>query len=158
MSHYLIFNLATSDLSFVVDGRMETVAVYYAEHDFMDFTCAHCKKLVWQAGQIPIARRILKIRLITVPKPAFVVIAAVSALGIVASFAFLYFNLHFRRKKSVKLSSPRLNNVAVSGCIIVYASVILLGLDDATLLSKEHFSRVCIVSAGSRNAFKGQLN
>jgi hypothetical protein len=46
----------------------------------------------------------------------------------------------------IKLSSPRLNNIAVVGCILVYTAVILLGLDHATLPTNTHFSAVCTVS------------
>lgn len=45
----------------------------------------------------------------------------------------------------IKLSSPRLNNMAVVGCILVYTAVILLGLDHATLPSKTAFPTVCTV-------------
>lgn len=130
----------------VSGGHAVDVAMYYPLEEVLDLGCGHCEKLQWPGGQVPIARRILKLRLITVPKVAFISIAVVSSLGIVAGFVFLYFNLHFRRTKSVKISSPRLNNVAVLGCIVVYVSVILLGLDEATLLDADHFSKICMVS------------
>ncbi|PNF38412.1 hypothetical protein B7P43_G07251 [Cryptotermes secundus] len=58
----------------------------------------------------------------------------------------------------IKLSSPRLNNIAVVGCILVYTAVILLGLDHATLPTNTHFSAVCtarvyLLSAGFSLAF-----
>lgn len=45
----------------------------------------------------------------------------------------------------IKLSSPRLNNMAVVGCVLVYTAVILLGLDHATLPTKAAFPTVCTV-------------
>lgn len=57
----------------------------------------------------------------------------------------------------MKLSSPRLNNVTVFGCVIVYVSVILLGVDDATLISREHFSKVCMVSMNNYSYEKGKM-
>jgi len=51
----------------------------------------------------------------------------------------------------IKLSSPRLNNMAVVGCILVYMAVILLGLDHATLPTNTHFSAVCTVSTSMCN-------
>jgi len=51
----------------------------------------------------------------------------------------------------IKLSSPRLNNMAVVGCILVYMAVILLGLDHATLPTNTHFSAVCTVSTSICN-------
>lgn len=43
------------------------------------------------------------------------------------------------------MSSPRLNNIIVVGCIMTYFSVILFGLDGG-LISTEQYGKVCIVS------------
>lgn len=49
--------------------------------------------------------------------------------------------------RSIKLSSPRLNNMVAVGCGLVYGAVILLGLDDATLPdSNDYYPAVCTVS------------
>lgn len=125
---------------------METVAIYYANKNNLDFKCEGCSKIKWKNDQIPIAQRVFKTRLITIPRSAFYSILSISLLGITIGLTFLYLNLHFRRIKSFKLSSPKLNNVAVIGCILVYLAVILLGLDKATLLNEENFSRLCNVS------------
>lgn len=46
----------------------------------------------------------------------------------------------------IKLSSPKLNNIAVIGCILVYLAVVLLGVDHATLPSEKYFTVACTVS------------
>ena len=43
------------------------------------------------------------------------------------------------------MSSPRLNNVIVVGCMMTYFSVILFGLDGG-LVPTEQYGNVCIVS------------
>lgn len=43
------------------------------------------------------------------------------------------------------MSSPRLNNIIVVGCIMTYFSVILFGLDGG-LIATERYGKVCIVS------------
>ena len=43
------------------------------------------------------------------------------------------------------MSSPRLNNIIVVGCIMTYFSVILFGLDGG-MISSEQYGKVCIVS------------
>lgn len=49
--------------------------------------------------------------------------------------------------RAIKLSSPKLSNITAVGCIFVYATVILLGLDHSTLPSAEDsFATVCTVS------------
>ena len=57
----------------------------------------------------------------------------------------------YELSRYIKLSSPRLNNMAVVGCILVYMAVILLGLDHATLPTNTHFSAVCTVSTSICN-------
>ncbi|XP_078684540.1 uncharacterized protein LOC144918002 [Branchiostoma floridae x Branchiostoma belcheri] len=42
---------------------------------------------------------------------------------------FLIFNIRHRNMKYIKLSSPKLNNVIVIGCVLVYCGVILWGAD-----------------------------
>lgn len=51
----------------------------------------------------------------------------------------LFFNRY------IKLSSPKLNDMALIGCILVYTSVILFGLDDENV-KEEHFAVICSVS------------
>lgn len=127
-------------------SRLETVAVYFAKSRHLNFACRECKRIKWKGNQVPIAQRVLKLRVITVPKTAFYTVLLCSLLGILVCLMFLYFNLHFRGVKTVKLSSPRLNNIAVLGCIVVYVAVILLGLDQATIISEQYFPHLCSVS------------
>lgn len=50
--------------------------------------------------------------------------------------------------RSIKLSSPKLSNIIAAGCILVYAAVILLGMDYSTLPANEiAFPIICTVSA-----------
>lgn len=129
----------------LLGGIVVDVAIFRPETGKLDFNCRGCKSIIWKSGEIPTAQRIIKPRLITVSKSAFIVVAVVSICGMIACLVFLSLNLYYRRKRSVKLSSPRLNNVAVTGCLVVYLSVILLGLDRATICSNYYFSRICMV-------------
>lgn len=54
-----------------------------------------------------------------------------------------FLNTYYR---IIKMSSPRLNNVIVVGCMMTYFSVILFGLDGG-LISTEQYGNVCIVSS-----------
>lgn len=79
-------------------------------------------------------------------------------MGLVVCVLFFYFNFHYRRIKVVKLSSPRLNNIAVLGCALVFIAVILLGVDSGTLINIQYFSQLCtarvfLLSAGISMAF-----
>lgn len=50
--------------------------------------------------------------------------------------------------RTIKLSSPKLSNITAFGCILVYAAVILLGLDHSVLPANgKAFPVVCTVSS-----------
>ncbi|XP_055839849.1 gamma-aminobutyric acid type B receptor subunit 2 isoform X2 [Episyrphus balteatus] len=140
-------------------GFLEQVALFYPAEDFLDFNCPKCYAIKWHTGQVPIAKRVFKVRVATVAPLAFYTIATLSSVGIALALAFLAFNLHFRKLKAIKLSSPKLSNITAVGCILVYTAVILLGLDYSTLPSAEDsFSTVCtarvyLLSAGFSLAF-----
>ncbi|XP_018329892.1 gamma-aminobutyric acid type B receptor subunit 2 isoform X2 [Agrilus planipennis] len=126
-------------------GQTNSVAVFDPLSTALNFDCKFCKPVRWKDNQVPVARRILKKRLEAVPKLAFYTISSVSSLGIICSVIFLYFNLHFRRMRTVKLSSPYMNNTAVIGCMTVYLAVTILGMDSSFLPSKDGFTYLCIV-------------
>lgn len=128
------------------DGSINTIAIYYTARNYLDFNCKRCKKIRFPNNKVPVAQRILKIRLITVPQTAFYIILLFSLTGIIVCIVCLYFNIRYRHVKTVKLSSPRLNNIVVFGCILVYVAVILLGIDGAIIKSPTTFSRICAVS------------
>ncbi|KAH8334117.1 hypothetical protein KR059_006799 [Drosophila kikkawai] len=140
-------------------GMLEPVALYYPATDALDFRCPRCRPVKWHSGQVPIAKRVFKLRVATIAPLAFYTIATLSSVGIALAIAFLAFNLHFRKLKAIKLSSPKLSNITAVGCIFVYATVILLGLDHSTLPSAEDsFATVCtarvyLLSAGFSLAF-----
>ncbi|XP_032294068.1 gamma-aminobutyric acid type B receptor subunit 2 [Drosophila virilis] len=140
-------------------GLLEPVALYYPATDALDFRCPRCRPVKWHSGQVPIAKRVFKLRVATIAPLAFYTIATLSSVGIALAIAFLAFNLHFRKLKAIKLSSPKLSNITAVGCIFVYATVILLGLDHSTLPSAvDSFATVCtarvyLLSAGFSLAF-----
>ncbi|KAK4887533.1 hypothetical protein RN001_003804 [Aquatica leii] len=129
----------------IQDGNLSAVAIYYAESNFLDFHCQDCIGIKWHGDEIPIAQRIFKFRLVTIPKLAFIIVFGFATIGIMLSLIFLYFNLHFRKMYAVKLSSPRLNNFVVLGCILVYVAVIFLGFDQGSEFLDINWSHLCTV-------------
>ncbi|CAK1600618.1 unnamed protein product [Parnassius mnemosyne] len=135
-------------------GRPKTVALYTHGREM---TCPECSRPHW-AGGIPAARRVLVLRVDSVWAPARLAVAVLAAAGVALALAFLAFNLHYSKRRSIKLSSPRLNNMTLIGCVLVYTAVALLGVDNATLPSYVPFSAMCtgrvyILSAGFSLAF-----
>ncbi|KAJ8045808.1 Gamma-aminobutyric acid type B receptor subunit 2 [Holothuria leucospilota] len=59
----------------------------------------------------------------------YIGLAVCAFLGIVMALVFLIFNICARNHRFVKLSSPNMNNLIVAGCVLIYASICILGLD-----------------------------
>ncbi|XP_025992091.2 uncharacterized protein LOC105207541 isoform X2 [Solenopsis invicta] len=138
---------------------IKRIAIYTPEDEKLIMNCPGCEATRWPGGQVPAARRVFRLRMVTVAPAAFLAITCIASVGVTLAIAFLAFNLHFRKHKSIKLSSPRLNNMAAVGCGLVYGAVILLGLDDATLPDSDGYyptvckARVYLLSAGFSLAF-----
>nr|CAI5822291.1 unnamed protein product [Callosobruchus analis] len=146
----------------VQDGIQRDIAIFDSITNTLDFNCGTCHRVIWKDNKIPIAQRILKISMTTIPNALFYAVTVVSLIGIGISFIFLCINLYFRKLRTLKLSSPKLNNVAVVGCILVYCSVILLGINNTTIKSNLHFSKLCfakvyLLSAGFSLTFGSML-
>ncbi|XP_014468350.1 PREDICTED: uncharacterized protein LOC106741151 [Dinoponera quadriceps] len=135
------------------------IAIYTPEDGKLIMNCPGCEATRWPGGQVPAARRVFRLRMVTIAPVAFLTVTCIASVGVTLALAFLAFNLHFRKHKSIKLSSPRLNNMAAVGCGLVYGAVILLGLDDATLPDSDGYypavctARVYLLSAGFSLAF-----
>ncbi|CAL7934649.1 unnamed protein product [Xylocopa violacea] len=135
------------------------IAIFSPEDGKLIMNCPGCAVTRWPGGHPPAARRVFRLRVVTVAPAAFLTVTCLASIGVTLTLAFLAFNLHFRKHKSIKLSSPRLNNMAAVGCGLVYGAVILLGLDHATLPdSNDYYPTVCtarvyLLSAGFSLAF-----
>lgn len=84
---------------FVADGEALDIALFYPDIEELDFSCPGCVSVKWHSGQVPIAKRIFKLRVETVTPGAFLAITCLASVGITLAVAFLAFNLHFRRLK-----------------------------------------------------------
>ena len=80
-------------------GEVSKVALFYPSVDHMDFECPDCRPLLWQGGQVPIDKPVCKLRVVTIEPAAFLSITCLAIIGITLAFAFLAFNLHFRKLK-----------------------------------------------------------
>ncbi|XP_044748557.1 gamma-aminobutyric acid type B receptor subunit 2 isoform X2 [Coccinella septempunctata] len=127
-------------------GKLQ-IAVYESDVDKLNFGCINCFPVIWKHGKVPIAQRIVKVIILKMPLFLYYMVCSTTCMGIMASMLFLYFNLKFRAVKNLKLSSPKLNNVAVLGCILVYFSVILMEIDKIIEVSRKTFTGFCTAKA-----------
>ncbi|ERL93353.1 hypothetical protein D910_10645 [Dendroctonus ponderosae] len=140
-------------VSQIQGGRVADVLFYDSIQDTLESNCVFCRKIRWQNDRVPIAKRIFKTTQVTIPKVLFSLTTGISVSGIICSLVFLYFNAKFRQMKTIKLSSPNLNNLTVTGCILVYVSVILFGLHSVNWFSDLCSARIFLLSAGCSLTF-----
>lgn len=91
--------IGTSAFYQVQKSNIVHISLYYPETQYLDFYCPQCVEIKWHKGQIPISKRILKLRVATIAPIAFYTITAISSVGILLTIGFLAFNLHFRKLK-----------------------------------------------------------
>ncbi|XP_078354301.1 gamma-aminobutyric acid type B receptor subunit 2-like [Oculina patagonica] len=68
------------------------------------------------------------------------------ALGILLAIGLFVFNFKYRNVRYIRMSSPNLNNIIILGCVLIYVSGILLGIDSEVASGNAHES-VCQASA-----------
>ncbi|CAF4834696.1 unnamed protein product, partial [Rotaria sp. Silwood1] len=61
----------------------------------------------------------------------FISITICSGIGLIISISLFVFNIHFRKHRYIRMSSPALNNIILGGCILAYISMILLGINSS---------------------------
>ncbi|XP_046576507.1 gamma-aminobutyric acid type B receptor subunit 1-like [Haliotis rubra] len=79
----------------------------------------------WHGNKVPKDSVQVIRKLERLPLSMYICMCALAGLGIVLSCLFLAFNIHFRKIKIVKMSSPRLNNLILIGCLLLYVTVFL---------------------------------
>ncbi|XP_045177177.2 gamma-aminobutyric acid type B receptor subunit 2-like [Mercenaria mercenaria] len=62
-------------------------------------------------------------------KLAFGFVLSFLSLGLLLSGAFLAFNIYYRKKRSVKMSSPVMNNIIITGCVLLYVEVFIASVN-----------------------------
>ncbi|XP_066468757.1 probable G-protein coupled receptor 156 [Tiliqua scincoides] len=78
--------------------------------------------------------------------------------GVLLSFFFLIFTIHFRKNRIVKMSSPNLNVVTLLGSGLTYSSAYLFGLERQTPLTRQSMEmlvqvRICLLCIGMTLVF-----
>lgn len=91
--------VGTSAFYQIQRGKLNPVALYYPGEQHLDFKCPECVTVQWQSGQVPIAKRVFKLRIATIAPVAFYTMTSLASVGVTLALAFLAFNLHFRKLK-----------------------------------------------------------
>jgi gamma-aminobutyric acid type B receptor len=91
--------ICTSIFYQVQQGHLKPVALFHPEMQHLDFICPSCMPIRWQGNQVPIAKRVFKIRIAAIAPVALYTITSLASVGITLAIGFLAFNLHFRKLK-----------------------------------------------------------
>ncbi|KXJ18586.1 Gamma-aminobutyric acid type B receptor subunit 1 [Exaiptasia diaphana] len=84
-------------------------------------------KYQWIGGHIPVDSLSVSTKERTVPDWLFWLVASFSLAGIVLAVAMLVFNIHNKKIRYIKMSSPNLNNALIVGCIFIYVGGLING-------------------------------
>ncbi|XP_031566705.1 gamma-aminobutyric acid type B receptor subunit 2-like isoform X2 [Actinia tenebrosa] len=98
----------------------------------------------WSNKNPPLDHPQVRIIFMAISPALYGVMATISVICIMVAVGFLVFNIKFSHCKYLKMSSPRLNDAILVGCIFMYLSVFLLGLDGSAVPSA-HVGGICQV-------------
>ncbi|XP_071808953.1 gamma-aminobutyric acid type B receptor subunit 2-like [Asterias amurensis] len=62
-----------------------------------------------------------------------IVIVTLTSFGVLIALIFLVINITLRKQRAIKISSPKINNLIVCGCLLLYSSVFVSGMDTSGL-------------------------
>ncbi|XP_052793432.1 gamma-aminobutyric acid type B receptor subunit 2-like [Mya arenaria] len=102
--------------------------------------------LKWKDNKIPRDSTYVTYREITIPPVMYIPLCTLAACGIILALSLFGFNIVFRSNRSVKMSSPNINNVLLFGCMMCYSTVFLKPTE--TTYGAVCKARVCLFCIG----------
>ncbi|XP_052793367.1 gamma-aminobutyric acid type B receptor subunit 2-like [Mya arenaria] len=81
--------------------------------------------LKWKDNIIPRDSTSVTYREVTIPPSMYITLCTLAACGIILALTLFGFNIVFRKNRSVKMSSPNINNVLLFGCVLCYITVFM---------------------------------
>ncbi|XP_052282516.1 gamma-aminobutyric acid type B receptor subunit 2-like isoform X2 [Dreissena polymorpha] len=128
------------------NGSMIRIALFEPDSERLNFDPITCRPIVWTGGRAPRDKTVLVARRKKIQTTAYLCVSTISVCGLALATGFLAFNLCHRKLRYIKLSSPKLNNMAVVGCMLVYTGIVSLGYDDSEV-EPTYFSILCTARA-----------
>nr|XP_006823238.1 PREDICTED: gamma-aminobutyric acid type B receptor subunit 2-like [Saccoglossus kowalevskii] len=137
MSH-IIFNEngdAVPDLKYqqYQDGVRVDVGIYQSKTGIITFDADN--PVIWKGGEPPNDHIHLENVILKIPFHIYVLMSSCAFIGITCALCFLVFNLKYRHKRIIKMSSPTINNIILVGCIVTYLTVFMSAFESAQLES-----------------------
>ncbi|XP_022088746.1 gamma-aminobutyric acid type B receptor subunit 1-like [Acanthaster planci] len=107
-----------------------------------DITWEGYESIRWEGGAPPVDFVIEFEDRQTIRSAVFISGAIFATFGIILACCFLIFNIHFKNRRMIKMSSPNINNLMLIGGMLAYVSIIFQGVDTA-IASTDTFLSMC---------------
>ncbi|XP_048239375.1 gamma-aminobutyric acid type B receptor subunit 1-like [Haliotis rufescens] len=135
----------------IVDGRVPVDSVRVEERVItllVDITYIYGRD-----GRVPVDSVRVEERVITLPVPVYIAMCCLAGAAMFLAIAFLVFNVVCRNERIIKMSSPNLNNVILSGCVITYTGVFLTDLNSGNRQCQVFQARIFVLTIGFSMTF-----
>ncbi|XP_072029935.1 gamma-aminobutyric acid type B receptor subunit 1-like [Amphiura filiformis] len=112
------------------NGVEKRVAIYDTFKPGQDkFSWLKETPISWHNGEPPADSVREEEIFMAISTKAFIFMIILSSTGILLAIILLIFNLVYRNRRTIKLSSPYLNNLIIIGALLSYISIIIRGID-----------------------------
>ncbi|XP_041352643.1 gamma-aminobutyric acid type B receptor subunit 1-like isoform X2 [Gigantopelta aegis] len=114
------------------DAKLVTVALY-DKLNIGNELIWNSSRVLWLNGIVPSDSLKTVSGPLVLSQILYGIMCVFAALGMVLALCFLVFNIKFRNKRIIKMSSPNINNVILVGCILAYTFVFVTGMNKREL-------------------------
>ncbi|XP_038060033.1 gamma-aminobutyric acid type B receptor subunit 2-like [Patiria miniata] len=117
---------------------------YFADGEYETIPNA---TIQWKGSVIPVDGKTEIPILTQISLPFQISIYTAAGIGVMLSVIFLALNIALRNQRAIKISSPIINNLIVMGCLLLYTSVFVSGVDTSGITDGA-FIVLCYVKVG----------
>uniref|UniRef100_A0A1I8HSG6 G_PROTEIN_RECEP_F3_4 domain-containing protein n=1 Tax=Macrostomum lignano TaxID=282301 RepID=A0A1I8HSG6_9PLAT len=115
-------------------------------------------KLWFAGGSPPVDAPELLTRQLQLSEAGTIALSSASSIGIAVSIATVAVNFHYRELRLIKMSSPLVNNVIGAGCLMCYASCIVMAVNSHWAVSTGLcWTQTALLTIGYSAAFGAML-
>ncbi|XP_038057706.1 gamma-aminobutyric acid type B receptor subunit 2-like [Patiria miniata] len=100
--------------------------------------------IVWKGSGKPVDGKTETPRPVRLSAPYQIAIFTAATLGVLLSLIFLALNFALRNQRAIKISSPPISSLIALGCLLLYSSVFVSGMNKV-FLSDSTFTALCFV-------------
>ncbi|ELU15952.1 hypothetical protein CAPTEDRAFT_104199, partial [Capitella teleta] len=161
LSGKITFNEAGSTQPNIIIQQQQDIGYYLSEQNELIWMNGGP---IWPDGKPPVDSKVIMLKQMHVSRPLYISMSVVACFGIMQAIAFLCFNvkthrvllriLHVSVYRLIKMSSPNINNLVLSGCMLTYITVLFAHVSGIDIsVSAICTIRLCTYNIGFTMAF-----